>query len=226
VRRIATFVVVAAAVAGGLVAPGARAAGECSGLPQCISVAGPWVVVPARGTVEFLLGCPGGKGIVGGTDARVSATAISVSFDAILGSPVSPGRTTDGEVLFRAVADDHRAGEFQPYLGCVPTAGSVRNTTGVLPVGPALDLHATSITAAPGGAHRGAVGCSQGEQLVDSWTATAFATAAPTAPALAAAIAVRSGIRDGVAAASVVARRGLPAAAHALVQLGVRCTGG
>jgi hypothetical protein len=204
-------------------APAARAAGECDGIPQCVAVPGPWVAVPATGSVEFLLSCPGGKGVVGGTDALVTEAGISVTFDALPGSPISPGRTTNSEALFRAVSDHHRAGMFEPFVGCIPTAGSVRNTTGVLPLGPPLDLRAGAIPAVPGAARSAAIGCPQGEQLVDSWTATAFATSRPPALRVAGAIRVRAGVRDGVAVASVVATGALPPAAHGFVQLGVRC---
>jgi hypothetical protein len=227
VRRLALLaLVLAAASACAFTVPAARAAGECDGIPQCIAVPGPWVAVPAAGSVEFMLSCPGSKGVVGGTDALLSQAGISVSFDGLPGAPIAPGRTTDSQALFRAVSDTHRAGAFQPYLGCIPTAGSVRNTTGVLPLGPPLDLRATTIPAVPGAKRSAAIGCPRGEQLVDSWTATAFATSSPPAPSLAGAIRVRAGIRDGFAVASVVASRSLPASAHGFVQLGVRCSQG
>jgi hypothetical protein len=215
-----------AAPIGGGVGSGAQGAGECNGLPQCVSVPGPWVVVPAQGTVSYLLECPGGKGIVGGTDALVSSQQISVSFDALIGAPIQPGRTTGSDVLFRAISDDHRMGAFQPYLGCIPTAGSVRNTTGVVPLGAPLDLHATTVLAAGGKERSGAIDCPQGERLLDGWTAVAFASARPPSDTLAREIAVRAGERDGVAVVSVVARAALPASAHGLVQLGVRCSQG
>lgn len=199
---------------------------ECNGLPRCISVPGPWVAVPASGGVDYLLECPGGKGIVGGTDALVTSQAIQVSFDGIPGSPVSFGRTTNYEVLFRAVAADHRAGAFEPFIGCIPTQGSTRNTTGVAvePLGPPLTLLAKTVPLAPGAARSAALGCPSGERLTDSWTATAFATAAPPPPGLAAAIRVSDALRGGSAIASVAASEALPPGAQAQVQLGVRCS--
>lgn len=221
---VAVLVALVAGVAA-LTAP-AGAANECNGLPRCISVPGPWVAVPATGTTEYLLECPGGKGVVGGTDARVTSQAIQVSFDGILGSPVALGRTTNYEVLFRAVSADHRPGAFEPFIGCIPTQGSARSTTGVVvePVGPPLDLVATTIPLEPGSQHSAALGCPAGELLVDDWVATAFATTDPPPPGLAAAISVASALRGDLAAATASASEALPRAAHALVQLGVRCS--
>lgn len=157
---------------------------ECNGLPRCISVPGPWVAVPASGAVDYLLECPGGKGVIGGTDALVTSQAIQVSFDGIPGSPVAYGRTTNYEVLFRAVAANHRAGAFQPFIGCIPTQGSTRNTTGVTvePLGPPLTLVAKTVPLTPGAARSAALGCPSGESLADSWTAIAFSTSEPPAP--------------------------------------------
>lgn len=219
-----------------LLAAGARAAvappvsiaspKECNGLPRCIAVPGPWVAVPASGGVDYLLQCPGGKGIVGGTDALVTSQAIQVSFDGIPGSPVSFGRTTNYEVLFRAVAADHRAGAFQPFIGCIPTQGSTRTTTGVAvePLGPPLTLVAKTVALVPGAARSGALACPSGERLADSWTATAFGTALPPAPGLASAIRVSASVRGSSALVSASASEALPLGAAAQVQLGVRCS--
>ena len=134
----------AALAASAVLAPGGNAANECNGIQRCVSVPGPWVVVPGRGEVDYLLECPAAKGIVGGTDALVTSQTIAVSYDAIPGSPIAAGRTTNYEVLFRAVSENHRPGEFEPFLGCVPTESSTRTTTGIpaRPLGPPLDMRA------------------------------------------------------------------------------------
>jgi hypothetical protein len=216
----------AAGPAGVAAAPPATvvAGKECSGIPRCVSVPGPWVAVPAAGEVDYLLVCPGGKGIVGGTDALVSSQTVAVSFDGIPGSPVAFGRTTNYEVLFRAVSGSHRPGLFEPFIGCIPTQSQQRNTTGVLPLGAPLVLKATSLSPTAGATDAESLGCPRGEQLVDSWTATAFAAHTPPPASLAEAVRVASIVRRGVAAATVAASGTLPAAAHTLVQLGVRCT--
>src|SRR5207249_1007325 len=92
---VAVLVVATAALAGAMPA---GAAGECEGLQICVSVPGPWVVVPAatsvpRERVEYQLTCPKGH-VVAGLDARVSLRAVDVSFLGLLGTPVNPGITT------------------------------------------------------------------------------------------------------------------------------------
>jgi len=218
-------VLLAALAASALLAPAGRAANECNGIQRCVPVTGPWVAVPANGEVDFLLECPGAKGIVGGTDALVSSQQVAVSWDAIPGSPIGSGRTTNFEVLFRAVAGNHRLGEFQPFIGCIPTQSSTRDTTGVpaRPLGPPLDLHAAQVEVAPGSASSGSLHCPSGEELVDSWTATAFAVSQPTPPGAASAITVHATIHGGVASATASAAATLSASLRALVQLGIRC---
>ena len=204
----------------------AGAANECQGLPKCIAVPGPWVVVPASGGSQFLLECPGGKGVIGGTDVRVTTQSVVVSFDGIPGSPVAYGRTTNYEALFRGVSSNSRPGAFEPFLGCLPTQGATRNTTGVAvePHGPPLQLIAKSIALGPALQRTVRLGCPTGQRLVDSWTATAFASSKPPAPGLASAIRVSASIQGGKAIATVAASEALPPDSHALVQLGVRCS--
>src|SRR5207247_1201358 len=64
-----------------LSAPSAGATNECRGLPICVRVAGPWVVVPSglkapRSPVDFQLSCPRGF-LIGGFDAELAARLIS-----------------------------------------------------------------------------------------------------------------------------------------------------
>jgi hypothetical protein len=217
-------VLLSACLAAGFPGSGA-AANACSGLQRCIEVPGPWVVVPPNGEVQYLLVCPA-KAIAAGTNALVTSQQVEVSFDAILGSPVAYGRSTNYEVLFRAVSSTHQAGAFKPLLGCLPTPTGVRNTTGVNPVpfGSPLVLVATSIGAAPGTTRSKTLGCPRYEKLVDSWTAVAFATPAPPKLSLASAVNVTSSLRKGLAAATVRGTDGLSTSDRGEVQLGVRCT--
>jgi hypothetical protein len=202
----------------------ARGANECAGLPRCVAVPGPWVAVPASGQTDYMLECPGGKGIVGGTDAAVSSQAIAVSFDGILGSPIAIGRTTHSQVLFRAVSSDGSPGFFEPFLGCIPTQGSSRATTGVAaPLGPPLDLYAAEIAVVAGKAARGSLRCPLGERLAESWASIAFATGSPPPASEVGAITVHTVTHGGVVSAVVTAPASLPAAAGAHVQLGVGC---
>lgn len=222
--RVALLTVLAA-LALAAVPAGAGAANECSGIPKCIAVVGPWVAVPAQGEVDFVLGCPGGKGIVAGTDARGSSIDIRASFDAILGSPVAFGRSTHTSVLFRAVSARHRPGAFEPFVGCIPAPASVRNTiaTEASPLGAPLDYVDRIIRVRAGFERVVTLSCPLGEALVDSWNATAFATERPAETGLAAAISVHTQISGARALMRVSASEALPAGAGAEVQVGVRC---
>jgi hypothetical protein len=117
----------------------ARATNECRGLDVCISVPGPWVVVPgapATGvtTVEFQVTCPKGS-IAGGLDAILGDPTLDVHFLGTLGSPVNPGITTSRSVVFVATYARGRPTTFRPVLGCIPTSGGGgRLTTAYTPV--------------------------------------------------------------------------------------------
>jgi hypothetical protein len=120
------LVVTGAALA---VAAPAGGANECEGLMVCVSVPGPWVVVPAstgvpRQRVEFQLTCPKNH-VVGGLDARLSVRAVDVSFLGTLGSPVNPGITTSRSAVFLGMyaGSSASAPTFRPFLGCMPSAG-------------------------------------------------------------------------------------------------------
>lgn len=122
-----------------LVAPeAAHAADECDGLMVCVSVPGPWVVVPAssganRAQVRYQLTCPRGY-VVGGLDAELSHRAIDVQFFGRLGSPVNPGISTRRSAVFVAsyVGGGTPAATFRPFVGCIPaTGGGVRVPTAV-----------------------------------------------------------------------------------------------
>lgn len=122
IRAVVTSVAVAAALLAGV--PASEAAGECRGLQVCIPVAGPWVVIPVPGgpsaTATWQLVCP--RGIVGGVDAFASEPAVAVEFPGRIGSPVNPGITTTGSLLFKGTYAGHvrRATSYQPFIGCIP----------------------------------------------------------------------------------------------------------
>ncbi len=222
------FVVALAALAAAAVPGRVGAANECAGIPQCIPVAGPWVAVPAHGEVEYALQCPQGRGIIGGTDAQASSLDVRASFDGIIGSPVSFGRTTVSSVLFRALSATHRAGAFKPFIGCIPAQNQISNTLSskITPVGPPLDLKTKLVRVDPGFQRSVTVSCPSDEALVDSWNATAFTGAPPPDPALASAVRVQTRIDGQRAVLSISVSEALPPASHVEVQLGVRCAGG
>lgn len=217
---------VAALAAAAAFTSGAGATGECHGIQQCIPVPGPWVVVPAHGTATYLLSCPGGRSVVGGTDAQVTSRAVHVGFDARLGAPVQPGVTTTRDAFFRAWSTSPRAQMFQPRLGCIPVQGGGGRSTvsaRVSPPGPSLEYRARIVVIGPGLVKFGRTACLPGEQLVGSWTAVAFRSKKP--PPLGDAGLVRAtrvvlGKRVVVTAA---ATDQLSIDAHAVVQVGAEC---
>jgi hypothetical protein len=216
--------VVAAFAAVVFAAPGG-ATNECRGIRDCIDVSGPWVVVPPHGQATYLLECPRRRGVVGGTDSFATSQDVHVTFDALLGGPVSPGTSTTRFAFFRGLSAAHRRGAFRPLIGCIPVSSGGRATTSVAlkPAGPPLDLAATTIPLRPGTVRTTTLGCARGEQLVDSWDATAFRTAPPPAVGLADAIRIqRTPTKDRVAV-TIATSETLPAGARAEVQLGVIC---
>lgn len=227
-RRAVVLAALLGALAAAAVPGGAGAANECAGLPRCIPVEGPWVAVPATGEAKFMLQCPQGRGVIAGTDALASTQDVRATFDAILGSPVSFGRSTSTSALFRAVSAHHRAGLFKPFIGCIPAPTSVRNTiaTKAMPLGAPLDLRAVTLKLTPGLQRTVTVACPSGESLVDSWNATAFLNASPPSPALASAVTVKSRIVRDRVRLTIFASEALPLGAQAELQIGVRCATG
>jgi hypothetical protein len=204
-------------------ASGAGATTECLGVQTCIDVPGPWVAVPAQGEARFLLECPRRQGTVVGVDSLATSRDIHVTVDGLLGGPVGPGRTTGSYILFRAVSGRHQLGLFEPRIGCSPPPQGGPQTTAfqLSPAGPPLNIAATTLPVTPGSVRHLTLGCVRGQSLVDSWDATAFPK--PVSPALAAAVRVQRSVSDGQVSITIVTSGTLPRAAHALVQVGVRC---
>ncbi|MGZ4291287.1 MAG: hypothetical protein ACXVQQ_01700 [Gaiellaceae bacterium] len=207
-------------------APGAGATNECRGIQTCIRVPGPWVVVPAHGTAQYLLTCPKGRSVVGGLDAQATSRAVRVSFDGRLGSPVQPGQTTTRYAFFRAVSTSGRTQAFQPLLGCIPTQGGGGRSTvsaRVVPVGRPLEFRSRIVVVGPGDVKFAHISCLPTEQLVGAWHAVAFRTKQP--PSLAHVGLVHGhheivGKRVVVTASSTDA---LSPDVHAIVQAGAEC---
>jgi hypothetical protein len=216
---VALAVVVLAAIG----ASGAGATSECLGVRTCIDGPGPWVAVPARGEALFLLEGPRRQGTVVGVDSLASSRDVHVTFDGLLGGPVGPSRTTGSYAFFRAVSGRHQLGLFEPRIGCAPPPNSGPQTTAfqLTPAGLPLNIVATTLPVTPGAVRHLTLGCVRGQSLVDSWNATAFP--APVSPALAGAIRVERLLKGGQVSITIVASETLPRAAHALVQIGVRC---
>lgn len=204
----------------------AGAANECRGIQRCIRVPGPWVVVPPRGTTQFLLACPRGRGVVGGLDAQATSRAVHVEFAGRLGAPVQPGQTTTRYAVFRATSTSARTQAFQPRLGCIPTQGGGGRSTvsaRVTAPGPALEYRARAVTLGPGDTKRARLACGAAGRLVGAWHALAFRTRKPPDLARAGAVTARHAIVDGKVVVTASSTDALPAGANALVQGGAAC---
>jgi hypothetical protein len=211
----------------------AGAASECRGLQVCISVPGPWVVVPAQSGFErtpalYLLACPGGRGIVGGTDAEVSDRALDVSFSGQLGSPVAPGVTTSRSALFSALyaGRTRKATSFRPFLGCIPTSGGGgRSTTSVtFKPGHPVTLRARTVKLAPGRVQTVVRACPRGEHLVSSWHAVAFRTKTAPAATLLSVVTAKRSVANGRVMVRTTTTDALPDNVKAELQVGLACT--
>jgi len=227
VKALLVALVAALAVAAGT-APAGRATNECQGIQKCISVPGPWVVVPAHGTAEYLLTCPKGQSIVGGLDAQVTSRAVHVTFeDAQLGAPVGPGITTTRYALFHAVSTSGSVQSFQPFLGCIPVqGGGGRSTTSartVSPPGQNLDLRSRIVVIGPGDVKFTRIGCASGELLVGGWHAIAFRTTKPPSDADIALVRAHQATAKKQVVVTASATDALSADAHAIVQAGAEC---
>jgi hypothetical protein len=216
----------------------AGATNECRGLPVCVRVPGPWVVVPVelnnvRAGAQFQLSCPRGF-LVGGLDAELSDRAIDLSFPGLLGSPVGPGTTTSRSVLFRGVytGSSARNPVFRPHIGCLPASGG---GGGPVPYRRVHSLHSFP----PGqptvrrvrsvrlrvGSVRAVAACLAGERLISGWHSVGFYTASAPSAARARSVSVTQSARGN--RVEVRARSGAGVTGvRAVVQVGAVCGGG
>ncbi|HZQ82769.1 MAG TPA: hypothetical protein VFB25_12410 [Gaiellaceae bacterium] len=226
--RAFLLALVAALAVAAATAPAGGATNECQGIQKCISVPGPWVVVPPHGNAEYLLTCPKGQSIVGGLDAQVTSRTVHVTFeDAQLGAPVGPGITTTKYALFRAVSTSGSVQSFQPFLGCIPVqGGGGRSTTSartVSPPGQNLDLRSRIVVIGPGDVKFTRVGCAANETLIGGWDAIAFRTKKPPSTASIALIHAHYAIAKKQVVVTASATDALSADANAIVQAGAEC---
>ena len=224
--RAALLAVVAALAAAAAFAPAGSATNECHGIPSCIRVPGPWVIVPAHGTAEYLLTCPGGRSVVGGLDAQATSRDVRVSFDGRLGAPVQPGQTTTRYAFFRAVSVSGKTQAFQPLLGCIPTQGGGGRSTvsaRVVPVGQSLEYRSRIVVVGPGDVKFGRVACQKTEKLVGAWHAVAFRTKQPPNLANVALVSAHRAIVGKKVVVTASSTDALSPDAHAIVQVGAEC---
>lgn len=218
------------ALAAGVAQP-AGAADECRGLPVCLPVEGPWVVVPAGQDAQWQLRCPRRGYIVAGTDARVADPATDVSFRAETGSPVAPGVATRSSALFTAVSTRARPGPttFRPFIGCVPVQGGGSRSqtvhTAVRPTEP-VDRRVTTVRLVPGVERLVVARCAPGGRLLDAAHAAGFRTSEEPDDALLGLV----GLRRAVRGSSVIVRARLaddvPRGLRVEVQAHAVCTKG
>ena len=188
----------------------ALAADECDGLRVCLPVAGPWVVLPVGG-VDYELACPLAGYVIGGTDARVVARDVDVSYRGEPGSPVGPGVTTRRSVLFHALRARGEAGatSFRPFIGCIPTSGGGgRALTGVAVraagIKPTQPLRSVVVNTPVRGLSRTVrVASPAGSRLVGSTHAAAFRQPLPPSDAQLGAVRVRRDVVDGIVVARI-----------------------
>jgi hypothetical protein len=231
IRALATTIAIAAALLVGA-APG-QAADECKGLQICIPVQGPWVAIPAPGglamTTSWKLVCP--RGVVGGVDARASDKSVAVEFPGRIGSPVNPGITTTNSLVFRGTYSGvvHRATSYQPYIGCIPTAGGgPRTRTAFQPVaaikpGEPITLRARTIELTAGTLSRTSLACKPKERLLASSSSVGlYTTNVPTKAQLTSVHVIR--VRRGTRVLVSATRRGLAENVRALLQVQAVCT--
>ncbi len=224
-RAVAVAFVAALAAAAAL-APSGGATNECHGIQDCIRVPGPWVVVPARGTAEYLLTCPQGRSVVGGLDAQATSRDVRVSFDGRLGAPVQPGQTTTRYAFFRAVSVSPRVQAFQPLLGCIPVQGGGGRSTvsaRVTPVGPALEYRSRIVVVGPGDVKFARVGCLRTETLVGAWHAVAFRTTQPPNLAHVGLVRAHHAVVGSHVVLTASSTDALSPDVHAIVQGGAEC---
>ncbi|MGN6798032.1 MAG: hypothetical protein ACTHKS_07770 [Gaiellaceae bacterium] len=224
-RALLSAFVAAVAVAAAM-APAGSATNECHGIPSCIRVPGPWVIVPAHGTADYLLTCPNGRGVVGGLDAQSTTRDVHVSFDGRLGAPVQPGQTTTRYAFFHAVSVSGEKQAFQPLLGCIPTQGGGGRSTvsaRVVPVGQPIEYRARIVVVGPGDVRFGRVSCQAAEKLVGAWHAIAFRTKHPPNLAHVGLVTARHAIVGKNVVVTASSTDALSPDAHAVVQVGAEC---
>ena len=224
--KAALLAFVAALAFAAAFAPAGSATNECHGIPSCIRVPGPWVIVPSRGTADYLLSCPGGRSVVAGLDAQATSRDVRVSFDGRLGAPVQPGQTTTRYAFFHAVSVSGRKQAFQPLLGCVPTQGGGGRSTvsaRVVPVGQSLEYRSRIVVVGPGDVKFGRVACQKTEKLVGSWHAIAFRTKQPPNLANVGLVSARHATVGKKVVVTASSTDALSPDAHAIVQVGAEC---
>jgi len=222
---------------------------ECSGVPNCVSVPGPWVIVHAYGITDYVLTCPQQGSFAGGVDSLATSRDVRVTFEGLMGSPVAAGRTTGSAILFEAMSATHKVGAFRPSIGCVPVSAKSPQTVSfsrgsgadvtpirvilaaptatpaiVTPAGPPVTFAVRTLALRPGRVETRTLGCGPDQGLVDGWYATAFGGSTPPDLSLAEQIHVQLTPRHDTVSVAVATGETLTVDSKPQIQLGVRCT--
>ena len=215
----------------------ASAYDECRGLQECVSVVGPWVVVPVGAdgglsTVAWELRCPLRGYVVGGTDARVTTRAVEVTVRGEKGSPVAPGVTTRRSIVFTAQrVGGGAAAAFVPAIGCLPTnGGGGRSQTSTAARADAVQPGTLVRRVAVGRLRRGATTtvvarCPAGARVVEARHAVGFRSAAPPTATQLRSVSTRSAQAGSAARVSGTLGAGA-GSARVLLQVHVLCARG
>jgi hypothetical protein len=235
---VVTLLVLAAVA---LIVPGtAHALDECRGLDQCVSVVGPWVVVPPAppgrlATVEWELRCPLRGYVVGGVDSRVTERGVDVSVRGESGSPVAPGVTTRRALVFagRSATRGGAPTAFKPAIGCIPLEGgggraqtSVGARAAVVKPGAPFTREVALARLASGRTRTVVATCPVGRGVVAADHAVAFRTTAPPTRALVGAVSTRQTVGSTTVRVVASLAAGVPRSVPVLVQVHAVCARG
>lgn len=235
---IAVAVGVAAAVASAAPSRAGADPDECTGVPRCVPVKGPWVKVatPVRGAdlpTEWLLACAGKNDIVGGTDARASARTVTVTMDGITGSPIKAGITTHNEVLFTAFEGGGTRApvSFRPAIGCIPgqQGGGAQSRVSyqvTYPPYTGIDARTEETEINVGSTTKILLSCQIGGRLLHASSAIGFHTRNPPPDAVLRSASATQSVSGDTVTVTVSATKALPFQAHATLQVRIICTRG
>lgn len=233
--------VVLGAIAGVAAPETARALDECRGLKECVSVVGPWVVVPAAqggrlSSAAWELRCPVAGYVVGGVDSRVTDRAIDVSVRGESGSPVAPGVTTRRSIVFTGrLAGRSGSGPaaFKPAIGCIPLEGgggraqtSVGARSAVYKPGAPFTREVAAARLVAGRTRVVKATCPIAHRIVDAGHAVAVRTAAPPTAGIVKAVTTTQRTGSTTVRVAATLGAGVPKTVPVLVQVFAVCAKG
>jgi hypothetical protein len=119
---------------------------------------------------------------------------------------------------------------FRPRIGCVPTSGGGRETTGLVPAAtsraappPVRRVRTVRLGPSPAGTLKH--GCRRGERLLSSSTALAFGRTLPPDVALMQTVSLTRRVARGAILVNVSSEGRLPRSAEARIQIHAVCGG-